>query len=108
VSLHDPNNCGACGNTCASGKCASGAVFVNSAGVFGVQTECVPEPQSGAGCLVQGGCPAGETCIGNYCVIPQCVKGAPEAAYCAASDGNVGVCVDANGTPPFPCEDNPM
>jgi hypothetical protein len=107
VNLGDPNNCGACGNKCSSGVCRTATVFEN--GAFGALVVCLPEPaDSGTGCLVQGGCPAGETCIGNYCVTQLCNSSAPPTAYCAAPDGNVGICVDTTGRPPFPCEDHPM
>jgi hypothetical protein len=103
----DPNNCGACGTKCGSGTCAGGIVFEN--GGFGGVQVCLPEPvDGGVSCLLAGGCPTGEVCIGKYCVAPLCNASAPQTAYCAAPDGNVGVCVNMTGTPPFPCTDHPM
>jgi hypothetical protein len=103
----DPNNCGKCGTKCASGTCGRAAVFVG--GGFTVDTVCVPPPLNGkTSCSVKGGCPAGQKCLGSYCVTPLCNAAAPPTLFCAAPDGNVGVCVDDTGTPPFPCEDHPM
>ncbi len=100
----DPKNCGSCGVTCASGMCGSGVIL--DEGAFEGLTVCLPEPLSdGGSCLVKAGCPAGEVCLGNYCVTPLCNASSPPTVYCAAPDGNVGICVDAAGEPPFPCED---
>lgn len=96
----DPQNCGACGTTCAAGElCASGKCATScsasqtkcdgDAGAF-----CTNEKTDNANCGGCGiACPAGEACSGGACVV-SCGGGLVQCSV----DGGVGDAGDGGGS----------
>ena len=80
----DPNNCGSCGNVCASGVCA----FYQR----GDLAPCLPSG-SASDCLV--GCPDWATCTQGLCVLTVCPGGEIfPFTPCRAEDDTIGFCCD--------------
>jgi hypothetical protein len=70
----DPNNCGACGNVCASGSCVAGQCQPAStptctAACNGVCTDLTSDPNNCGAC--GNACPLGQKCLSSVCVGPQ-------------------------------------
>jgi hypothetical protein len=114
LTMVDPNNCGACGNTCGTGStcqvpagggtpaCICNAPYVTCTGASGSYcAEVSSDPNNCGACASVGPthvCPTGAMCSSGMCQCPggeqQCGTGA--AAYCATITGtdsnNCGAC----------------
>jgi hypothetical protein len=82
-TTQDPDNCGTCGTTCASGVCYSS---------LGMPAQCLPGEDAGSctGPDNPFGCAPGTTCLAGNCVTSSGCNG--PFGNCQAGDGNIGAC----------------
>ncbi len=95
VTSLDPQNCGSCGNVCASGICAQ------ETSPFNFSPTCLP---TGPGNDCAQTCAAGELCLDGQCLSGVCGQ-FPVDSFCAAENGTIGVCCPVSGACAHPLDD---